>query len=249
MKTHTTKAWILKIARAKENAVETLVYTDQFGKLCLHIGGVEKSGSKRISACDILKEVELTCMLPEGAFYGRLISVRELRCFELISQDIYRFVAASGLSEILDVLTPFALASKQKYELLSRCMIWAGSQEFYQAIQFYFLLRFLKLSGCGPQMNDCLSCGFAVHDYGYLTSGGVMCFKCAHKESYNIALDGDDRKSIIDFLTLDTDRIIHDRARYDIDRLKKFARFLTRFHASRPLKTEVFEKKLSDARI
>ncbi|MFH1282243.1 MAG: DNA repair protein RecO [bacterium] len=244
MKTHTTKGWILKSKSVQDNKLETIIYTDDFGKIYLKVQGAQKMGSKLLVACDAYKEVELVCSLPEGSAYGRLISIRELKSFDLITKEIGRFIEINYLSEMLDSLTPFALPNRTKYSLFKHCMAIAGESEYFYLAGIYFLLNFLKLAGQGLQLDVCVNCRGECTDEIFLTSRGLICKSCKSTKTYNKRLGKQLLEQIKVILHVNASEFVKNGNIFDVNSLIDVMNFLLPFYLPRPLKVDIFKNKM-----
>lgn len=248
MKTYTTRAWIIRVRSQRDNTSEITCYTPDLGKICLKIQGGKKISSKLISGCDIFREIELSCAIAEGAYYGRLISVKDLVTIDLPCDDMERFIEASFICEVLDKLTPYALPNERKYGLFKECITWASARESHLLAGIYFFLNFLKLSGQGLELEYCQNCRTDIKNEVILTPSGIICYTCAGKEKYCKKISRRCLQELKDLLTKSPKYVIENAGSYNRGEQDSIKNFLMPFYVAKPLKVELFKRKIEKMR-
>ncbi|MFB3882811.1 MAG: DNA repair protein RecO [Armatimonadota bacterium] len=156
-----------------------VLYSRERGKLSAVAKGVRRPRSKLAGSLQLFSQAEL--QLAAGRSLDVITQARSVNAFYHLRQDMQRYVRASYLSELVDVMTEEGMADPGLFGLLVETLSALDSGGAPDTLTHSFEVKLLSRLGYGPELDSCASCGAAIagRTRGFsVTQGGVLCAKC-----------------------------------------------------------------------
>ena len=182
---HTADAIVLRRYPYRETSVIVSCLTDRYGKLKGLVKGLRQQPSRRRSAMEPMT-VNRIVFYDTHTSQIHLISQCELLSpLTALQHDLETVHAAALCVDLTDTVIPLNEPQPAVYRLLKSALerlAVAGSDP--AVIRTHFIVRFLRLAGFQPQVDECTGCGSAVHQTGYWSAqqGGLLCPQCLHED-------------------------------------------------------------------
>lgn len=196
-----------------------LLYTKEFGKIRVVFKGVNKPKAKLLALTEPFVESELLVVKLKNKIYDAVFKAaggQIIEFYEELRVDIDKFIYASKIIEIVDVLTLELAKDEEKFSLLKKALNVIKFTKNPEILFISFVYRFIKLCGYKPNIKSCIKCGVRIELvlnnslYFDLVNGGVLCESCLSniKDKNNIVdVDKDIIKIINMFYTLSAKEI------------------------------------------
>jgi len=157
-------------------------FTKDYGKMSLIAKGVKKSKSMAGGALDTLNLLKLVFYHKESRELQLLSKFEIINVYPDIKCDLNKL--AIGMA-VLETIQNLVVEEESNEELFSLVDTSIGALESTEKNNFnvywYFLLRFLKISGYEIVLDTCRSCGRQTGNESLLFSyniGGIICGDC-----------------------------------------------------------------------
>ncbi len=180
-----TEAVVLKTQRSGETSKIVTFYTLKFGKLKAVAKGSRGLRSRFFGSLEPLNHVAIVYYFKETREYQFLSQADIIAAHEKIKADLNKYALANVISELID-RTQLGPANPALFQLLVE--ILGGINDCRGKLNnylYWFLLRFLKLSGFHPNLQGCQTCGAAQLEGPArfsLANGGFACSQCQQTE-------------------------------------------------------------------
>jgi len=182
---HTADAIVLRRHPFRETSVVVSCLTDRYGKLKGLVKGLRMHPNRHRSAMEPMT-VNRIVFYDTHTSQLHLISQCELLApLSGLQRDLPTAQAAALCLELVETVVPLEEPQPAIYHLLKdtleRFALQGGDRP---AIRAHFILRFLRLAGFQPQLDECTGCSGAVHTSGYWSArqGGLLCPQCLHED-------------------------------------------------------------------
>ena len=182
---HTTDAIVLRRYLYRETSVIVSCLTDRYGKLKGLVKGLRQQPNRHRSAMEPMT-VNRIVFYDTHTSQIHLISQCELLSpLTALQHDLKTVNAAALCVDLTDTVIPLNEPQPAVYRLLKSTLerlAVAGSDA--AVIRTHFIVRFLRLAGFQPQVDECTGCGAMVHQAGYWSArqGGLLCAACLHHD-------------------------------------------------------------------
>ncbi|HEX9780760.1 MAG TPA: DNA repair protein RecO [bacterium] len=186
MAIHTADAIVLRRYAFRETSVVVTCLTQEFGKLKGLVKGLRAHPNRYRSAMEPLT-VNRIVFYDTRSSQLHLISQCELmNGLGALQRDLDTAVAAAFCVDLTDTVVPLEEPAPPVYVLLrdtlERLALATGTD--VEAARLHFVLRFLRVSGFHPQIDQCAGCARRVEREGYWShrEGGLLCASCLHED-------------------------------------------------------------------
>ncbi len=182
---YTTDAIILRRYPFRETSVIVSCLTEKYGKIKGLVKGLRTQPNRHRSAMEPMT-VNRIVFYDTHTSQIHLISQCELLSpLAALQHDLETANVAALCVDLVDTVVPLNEPQPAVYRLLKATLerlAIAGSDP--SAIRTHFIVRFLRLAGFQPQVDECTGCGSAVHQTGYWSArqGGLLCPQCLHED-------------------------------------------------------------------
>lgn len=180
-----TEAIVLKTQRSGETSKIITFYTLKFGKLKAVAKGSRGLRSRFFGSLEPLNHVTIVYYFKETREYQFLSQADIIAAHEKVKADLNKYALANVICDLID-RTQVGPANPPLFYLLVE--ILGGINESRHKLNnylFWFLLRFLTLSGFHPDLQRCQTCRAAQFEGPArfsLANGGFTCSKCQQPE-------------------------------------------------------------------
>ncbi|MBI4341414.1 MAG: DNA repair protein RecO [Candidatus Omnitrophica bacterium] len=182
---HAADAIVLRRYFYRETSVVVSCLTDRYGKLKGLIKGLRQLPNRHRSAMEPMT-VNRIVFYDTHTSQLHLISQCELLApLAALQQELEVARSAALCVDLVDTVVPLNEPQPAVYRLLKSALehlAVAGSDP--AMIRTHFIVRFLRLAGFQPQVDECTGCGAMVHHAGYWSAqqGGLLCANCLHED-------------------------------------------------------------------
>ncbi len=180
-----TRGFIIRRKVYRDTSLLLTIYTSDFGKIEGLVKGVRKieDYGRYDGVVDLFSNYEVI-LYPRRTGLSLFVQFYLLDSYWDIIRDYSKFnIICSGIELLNYIMQPFDTNIKV-YNLLAS-FLKAMSQSRREVMFYAFIIKLLKFSGFNPRINECLKCGDKIYSRGYFSNseGGLLCPKCAFKES------------------------------------------------------------------
>jgi len=190
----TTSGLVLTREFYLENNKLLKIYTKEMGKISAIAVGACKINAKLLSITEPLTETEFTFAVSSLNLKMnrvKIIGGKLIESFTKLKNDINRYLIACKIIETVDLLTFDYVKNEPKYNLILKSLQLVEKSIHIERIYVAFLLRFLKLSGYGLELNRCIKCSSKseVPFKFSLLNRGILCRKCSEIDRNSKEID------------------------------------------------------------
>jgi DNA repair protein RecO (recombination protein O) len=177
-----TEGFLLSAISHGDTSKIVRFFTKDYGKLSLIAKGVKKSKNKSGGALDSLNLLKLVYYHKDSRELQLLSKFEIINIFPGIKCDLNKLAFGMAMLETIVNLVVEEEANMELFRLIENAFnaLETGSNNLLN-IYWYFLLRFLKISGYEIVLDNCRSCGgnenFDSPGFSY-TIGGIICENC-----------------------------------------------------------------------
>ncbi|MDZ7263980.1 MAG: DNA repair protein RecO [candidate division KSB1 bacterium] len=180
-----TEAVVLKTQRSGETSKIVTFYTLKFGKLKAVAKGSRSLRSRFFGSLEPLNHVTIVYYFKETREYQFLSQADIINAHDKIKADLHKYAIANVICDLID-RTQIGQANPALFYLLIEILGGiANCRHHLNNYLFWFLLRFLKLSGFQPNLQHCQICRKEQFDGMVrfsLANGGFSCRQCQAPE-------------------------------------------------------------------
>ncbi|OIO72810.1 MAG: DNA repair protein RecO [Elusimicrobia bacterium CG1_02_37_114] len=193
---HKTAGIVIKRDYLGEADKVLLIYTKDLGKVRAVAGGSRKITAKLLMATEPL--VEANFMFygdPLNGSFIKIVGGELISLFSILREKPLQYAGACQVIEIVELLTPLHSKNEKKYHLLKRTLELLEQTGNPRRIFLAFILRYMKLSGWGLELNKCVHCGIIYSSHQdrkwtfSLKEKGILCDKCVRVDLDSVMTD------------------------------------------------------------
>lgn len=182
---HTADAIVLRRYPFRETSVTLTCLTDRFGKLKGLVKGLRAQPNRHHSAMEPFTINRIVFYDTRTSQLHLISQCDLLAALPELQRDLETMRVAAFCVELVDAVVPLEEPQPAVYQLLKEALerlTFAGQD--LVSVRAHFIARLLRLAGFQPQLNDCTSCGSAVHASGFWSArhGGLLCPSCLHED-------------------------------------------------------------------
>lgn len=200
MAIHTTDAIVLRQYPYRETSVLVTCLTNRFGKIKGLVKGLRVPVSRHRSPMEPLTLNRLVFYDTRASSLHLISQCDLVDAFSGIERDLEVCRTAASCVEVVDAVLELEEPQPEVFRLTRDTLErLAGSVPSLPAAWIHFVVRFLKLAGFHPQLDECTGCGRQSTRRGFWSvgQGGVVCESCLHHDPSAEPIEG----SWIDELT------------------------------------------------
>jgi len=180
-----TEALVLRKYDFRETSLIVNFYSRDFGKFSGILKGIRKDPQKFASTIELFSHNEIIFYHNRNASLS-LISQCDLKDnFTSIRQDMLKIGLASMMIELVDLVMSPEDKNEEVFDLALTALKELQSSASPEKILTIFKIKLLVLSGFKPHLDSCLCCSAKIlgESKFSLSQGGLLCFKCYHKDA------------------------------------------------------------------
>lgn len=172
-----TKGLVLREAEYKDNDKILSVLTEELGLVTVKARGVKRKNSRLKSGCQLLTYSEFTIFEKNG--YYTVNEAEPLSMFMGIRTDIELLSLGAYFAQLLETVSTEGQGSGEVLSLgLNSLYALSELKKPQVMVKAVFELRLMCLSGLGPMLDGCASCGDPGAGYFLLQEGVLRCDVC-----------------------------------------------------------------------
>ncbi|MBR0400799.1 MAG: DNA repair protein RecO [Mogibacterium sp.] len=182
-----TDGIVLKQRKIANNRRMIVIFSKQYGKISAGTSINEKSRTKAALALRPFTYAEYDLFRGRETYSINSASVRT--SYFSIGEEIERFETASVLINYLDSILQEGEAMPGLFDLALECLeTISGAKGSCETVLYAFIVKSLRMLGVMPELGACVGCGRGLGELGTehpmfsVTSGGIICAKCAAGE-------------------------------------------------------------------
>jgi DNA repair protein RecO (recombination protein O) len=177
-----TEAVVLSYMPYGETSKIIRVFSKGSGKLSFIAKGSRKLKNRFGGSLDPLNHVNLVYYYKEKRDLHTLTQCDIIDPFVHVKSDFDKLALGLAIAEVISKLVVEEEENVPLFDLVQHSLEWLESaNKNYENIYWYFMTRFVRLSGYGFHINDCACCGNKIKNgsaFFSLAEGGVTCSSC-----------------------------------------------------------------------
>jgi len=186
-----TEAVVLKTQRSGETSKIITLYSRQLGKIKVIAKGSRGLKSRFYGTLEPLNHISIVFYFKETREIQFLSQADIIHAYGNIKADLNKYALTTIFCELID-RTEFEQANPYLFQILID-VLGSIDQAQQNLINYYFwfLLRFLKISGFEPDLNRCKICGTnnPVGDVRFsIVNGNFNCVECSSPEPNAVSI-------------------------------------------------------------
>lgn len=184
MSIHRTEAIVLNRHDFRETSIITNFYTKDFGRLSGILKGIKQEPSKFASTLEPFSYNDIIFYKKRNSSL-HLVSACDIKDnFYLIRQSISKIGLACIMMELLNAIMPLEDKNEEVFSLTLASLKELELTRNPDKIVTIFKIKILNLSGFKPHFDSCVLCDDRIlgESRFSLNLGGLLCFKCEHKD-------------------------------------------------------------------
>jgi DNA repair protein RecO (recombination protein O) len=175
-------AIILRVVEFSNTSCVVTLYTRDFGKLSALAKGARRRKNPFEGALDVLSICHVVFVRKTTDALDILTEAKLDRRFRSAATDLGRLYAAYYLVELTSALTDMADPQPELFDLLHDGLVGLDQGDPVDSWMLRFEMRLLTLTGHGPALEFCSSCGKPAQNnrrqWFSMLAGGVLCSPC-----------------------------------------------------------------------
>ncbi|MFC1564157.1 DNA repair protein RecO [candidate division KSB1 bacterium] len=177
-----TEGYILSTMPHGDTSKIIRVFTREYGRISLIAKGVKKAKSKSGGALDTLNLLKIVYYYKESRELQLLSKFEIIDIYPSVKGDLNKLALGIAVLETVINLIVEEEQNEDLFQLIKKVLdsLDKADRNFFN-IYWYFLFRFLKLSGYEIVFDSCRSCGKQTGNSARLFSyqvGGIICEDC-----------------------------------------------------------------------
>lgn len=175
-----TEAIVLKSFDFRETSRIATFFTRDYGKVSGVLKGIRKDHRKFGSSVERFSVNDIVYYQYRNSDL-HLISQCDLKAFFYpVRQDLKKSLAASYISELVNLVMPVEEKNEKIYRLMTDFLSSLETTEDFNHLVHVFQIKILSYSGFKPHLDSCLKCKKKILDKARfsLKEGGLVCFHC-----------------------------------------------------------------------
>ena len=160
------------------------IYTPELGKLRLVAKGVRRSRSRMSGYLEPLTYVLIS--VAEGRTIDTITEVEIIQSFREMREDLLLISKGLYFAELVDKFTVDSSPGTAEFKLLFNGLARLKASQTTDLALRYFEMQMLKITGFGPEINQCIECHneLEIDSHGFSNSkGGILGSECRSKFS------------------------------------------------------------------
>ncbi|SEH60581.1 DNA replication and repair protein RecO [Halobacillus karajensis] len=180
--------------------------TREKGKIGVMARGAKKPKSRMSSITQPF--IHGTFLIQIGSGLGSMGQGEMLSSLRSIREDIVKTAYASYIAELTDKLIDEKQPDPFLYEQLLQTFVWMNEGKEPNILTMMYELKIYKKAGFAPVVDQCIQCGGQEGPFSFsIVEGGVLCFRCKHKDPQAYGLPDPLPKLLRIFLHMDVKRL------------------------------------------
>ena len=181
---------VLKKKNWRENDLEIIFFSKEWGKMRLLAIGARKFKSKLSGHLEPFNELRI--MLADGRTFDKIGQAVSLNNFlsKMVSPDWQKNLAVQQAAELLDKILPEKQGELKIYQLFKNYLLLISKLET-KSLSVLFKWQAIVLSGFGPVLDHCAHCGGDLSrepNKISVSKGGLLCTSCSSiNEAQNLS--------------------------------------------------------------
>ena len=177
-----TEAVILSYMPYGETSKIIRVFSKGSGRLSFIAKGSRKLKNRFGGSLDPLNHVNLVYYYKEKRDLHTLTQCDIINPFAHVKSDFDKLSLGLAIAEVITKLVVEEEENVPIFDLMKRSLVWLESaNKNFENIYWYFMTRFVRLSGYGFDIKDCVRCGNTIQNgpaFFSLAEGEVTCSSC-----------------------------------------------------------------------
>ena len=180
-----TEAVVLKTQRSGETSKIVTLYSPKYGKIKVVAKGSRGLKSRFFGSLETLNHVSIVYYFKETREYQFLSQADIIHTYDKIKTDLNKYALATVCCELID-RTELEQANPYLFQILIDVLNGIDrAKQNLVSYYFWFLLRFLKISGFNPNFAQCKICRTENPEEAVrfsIVNGSFSCGKCSLQE-------------------------------------------------------------------
>jgi DNA repair protein RecO (recombination protein O) len=182
LKNFSSRAFVIKTVDYGEADSIVTLFTEDRGKLSTFARNAKKSKKRFGTAIDIFNFLNASFSSRKTAsFMPNLESISVINYFENIRKNIVTVALASSMVELFNEMTAENVRNDGLFKFLYLYLDEVNSNSVKKSVLPIWQLKFLRMTGLGPNFSSCLSCRKAEasgRNFFVFPMGGTVCSAC-----------------------------------------------------------------------
>jgi DNA repair protein RecO (recombination protein O) len=205
-----TEAIVLKSMKFGDTSRIATLYTSDHGKIKVIAKGIRKPKSRLAGALQTFSHIQIVFYKKRTTEIYLLSQADTIESHQFLYKDLYRYVFASAVLELLDQLVTGEEANPKLFQLALSVLslLESSSPDSMEKLFCSYALRLAEFLGYRPKFDRCVGCNHKVDARMVLFSpekGGIVCRKCAAQNQAYLRLSGDAVSSALKLQSVKTE--------------------------------------------
>ncbi|MEO0283473.1 MAG: DNA repair protein RecO [candidate division WOR-3 bacterium] len=185
------KGVVLRTINFKESSLIFKFFSEKSGGVKIIAFGVKRTTNPYKGIISAGNLIEVIYHKKETSEFGKMREVKLLWKPEKIFTDYKKFLISYFLLEKIEKYIGENLRFSSIYDFTFSFLKELNSLgEVNKNVLLSLLMKFLSISGIGPELQNCIKCKRKLEDGFFITSeGGMFCFNCAKEFEEKIYID------------------------------------------------------------
>ncbi|MBH0229908.1 DNA repair protein RecO [Halobacillus yeomjeoni] len=180
--------------------------TREKGKIGIMARGAKKPKSRMASITQPF--IHGMFLIQIGSGLGSLSQGEMMSSLRSIREDIVKTAYASYLAELTDKLIDEKQPDPFIFEQFLQTLVWMNEDKDPVILSLMYELKLFKKAGFAPVVDQCVNCGNVEGPFSFsIVEGGLLCFRCKHKDPEAFGLSEPLPKLLRLFLHMDARRL------------------------------------------
>lgn len=180
-----SEAIVLSKRDFRETSLIVNFYTRDFGKVSGLLKGIRLEPEKFASNVEPFSHNEIIFYRKRNSSLHLVSQADKKNDFTNIRQSIIKVGMAGFMMEMVDAVMAQEDKNEEVFDLVLSCLSELDTALNAEKVMTVFKIKMLSLSGFKPHFDSCISCGIRILGQSKfsLSMGGLLCPKCATKDS------------------------------------------------------------------
>ena len=178
-----TDAVILSDMPQGETSKIIRVFSKDYGKLSLIAKGARKLKNRFGGSLNLLNHVHIVYYYKDNRDLHIVTQCDIINPYSAVKSNLEKLTIGLSIAEIIVNLVVEEESNTPLFDLMNRSLeALENAEKNFINIYWYFLTRFLQLSGFGLNVQGCQDCGSEIQPKGAyfsLSRGGMLCSSCS----------------------------------------------------------------------
>ena len=190
-----TEAVILSIMPQGETSKIVRTFTKDYGRISFIAKGSRKLKNRFGGSLDQLNHVKIIYYDKENRDLQIATQCDIINSFPDLKSDLEKLSFGFAIVEVIVSLVVEEETNANLFDLLIKTLnVLEYSDKNYDNIYWYFLIRFLRQSGFGLSLGDCLRCSRKIENetaFFSIAEGGLICNSCSDAKTFYLKMAAD----------------------------------------------------------